>query len=167
MHHNCSGKPQKRIRRGWGDVDTTFRSRGDVVFSLHGCTRIGQASHSSGCDKAGVMLTLLSGAGVMLFSLHGCTRIGQASHRCGFDKAGVMLTVLSGAGVVLGSAFAGAPELVREATNVDVTRLCGHHVMPCMLCHAMFRSRPQGSSVPEFRFQGIMNMHVMPCYGGV
>ena len=78
-----------------------------------------------------------------------------------------MLTVLSGAGVVLGSAFAGAPELVREATNVDATRLCGHHVMPCMLCHAMFRSRPQGSSVPEFRFHGIMNMHVMPCYGGV
>ena len=68
MHHNCSGKPQKRIRRGWGDVDTTFRSRGDVVFSLHGCTRIGQASHSSGCDKAGAIVTVLSGAGVMLCS---------------------------------------------------------------------------------------------------
>ena len=123
MHHNCSGKPQKRIRRGWGDVDTTFRSRGDVVFSLHGCTRIGQASHSSGCDKAGVTLTLLSGAGVMLFSLHGCTRIGQASRRCGCDKAGAILTVLSGAGVMLCSAFIGAPELVRPATDADETRL--------------------------------------------
>ena len=37
-------------------------SRGDAGFRFHWCTRIGQASHGSGFDKAGVMLTLLSGA---------------------------------------------------------------------------------------------------------
>ena len=42
------------------------KGRGDVRFSLHACTRIGQASHRCRGDKAGVMLTVLSGAGVML-----------------------------------------------------------------------------------------------------
>ena len=75
-------------RQSWGDVDGTFRSRGDVGLSLHWCT----------------------------------TTV-QGSHRSGFDEAGVMLTVLSGAGVMLGSDFIGAPELVRQATEVDSTRL--------------------------------------------
>ena len=155
------------MRQGWGDVDTTFWSRGDVVQPSWVHQNWSGKPQMRMRQGWGDLDSTFRSRGDVVFSLHWCTRIGQASHRCGCDKAGVMLTVLSGAGVVLGSAFAGAPELVREATNVDVTRLCGHHVMPCMLCHAMFRSRPQGSSVPEFRFQGIMNMHVMPCYGGV
>ena len=56
-------------------------------------------------------------------SLHWCTTTVQGSHRSGFDEAGVMLTLLSGAGVMLCSAFMGAPELVRQATVADATRL--------------------------------------------